>query len=509
MRRRRLTAAMFLVVFAGLWAWANVPPTMDDQYVVTVRDVPVSFEIRAIDEDIDPFDASSETLRFALLDGPSHGVLIGDIEDIDYESPHAAVARLIYEPSRGFVGTDQLVLSVVDAHGEAAEGTTTILIDVTAERVEGLLSGNWSTEATFDVQTGEFTVFRTQFTEVYRIDRFSLQGTVDWKMQTQSGSKAFVLDALRFTSDVSLGDFDIGSTLEFDPEAAASGGHLFDYWRTTTSLAFLGLRFCHVFYLTLPMTSSYQTITVQGGLGAVSVSNALQFELDDDCGFVPARNDTHFAWRWWDLSLSASLTYTDLGFDRGALTASGIPIPGLLWFPGDISLGVTLSFEPEGKSLSAQLSWAPSRVGCLWVMGGVVSESETYAGGKVSADRATGLRIYGLKVECEVSAGIRFVSATSFDDDYNSTVTGLTDYFEAIRLSGDLVGCCGIPGYWGISTYFDDGSDSLFDWGMTAASFDVGLSEQFSFSFDLIVHSGNLTETDPWAEITVGWTARW
>ena len=84
MRRRELWLAGLLTV-AGAWsALGNVPPTMDDQYVTTVQNTPVTFEIVAADEDIDPLNPDAHPLRFVLLDGPSHGLLIGDMEKVLY-----------------------------------------------------------------------------------------------------------------------------------------------------------------------------------------------------------------------------------------------------------------------------------------------------------------------------------------------------------------------------------------------------------------------------------------
>ncbi|MGB2984065.1 MAG: Ig-like domain-containing protein [Candidatus Bipolaricaulia bacterium] len=507
MTLRGVCVAVFLIVAGSLTVWANVAPTMDDQYVVTVQNVPVTFDLRAEDADIDPLDPASEQLRFVILEGPSNGILVGDLEDVHYEDPHFGIVELTYMPAAGYAGTDIVVASVVDQHGVAASGTTTIEIDVASQRAEGLLSGNWNTEVTFDVQTGEFTVFRTQLTEVYRIDHFTMKGIVDWKMQTVGGSKTFIFDALRFVTDVTLGEFDISSTLVFDPEATGPAANLFDYWRTTTNVALLGLNFAHTAYITLPQTSSFQTIYVQGGFSGVSVSSMLRIELDDDCNFFLARNDTFLAWRYCDISLRATLGMTGNGFERAVFTAAGIPVPSVGGLPQDVELDVSVTLELEKKSLSAQLGWSPDWFGCIRLMAELVTVADSFAGGSVISERVTELNIYGIKIECEIPPGVNFVSATSLHKDYNSRMTGLTDYFEVIRLAGDLVGCCGVPGYWGISTYFCASSTFLMDWGMTIASFDIGMSEQFSFSFDLVMRSGELG--DPTSEITVGWIARW
>lgn len=504
---RGLWVAVLLVISGGLAAWANVAPTMADQYVATVQNMPVTFELRAEDGDIDPLDSTSEQLAFVVLEGPSHGILIGDLADVLYAEPHYGIVELTYTAADGYVGTDVVVVSVTDLHGEAASGTTTIEIDVAPRRSEGLLSGNWNTEVTFNVQSAEITVFRTQLTEIYRLDRFAVKGIVDLKMETVGASKTFVFDALRVITDVTLGGFAIGSTLEFDPDAPGPSANLFDYWRTTTDFVFLGVDFTHTLYLTRPQTASYQTIAMQGGFNGVSISDTVRIGFDGDCSLVLARNDAVLSWSWCDVDLRASLAVTCAGFEKAVFAAAGIPVPSVGLLPEDVTLDFAVTFELERKSFSAELDWSPDWLGCIRLMAELESTTVVHPAG--SSETVTGIVIYGLKLECEIPPGVSFVSATSFDRNYNSKVTGWTDYFEVIRLAGDLVGCCGVPGYWGISTYFYSSSSLLFDWGMTIASFDLGLSDQLSFSLDVAIHSGELTLSAPWTEISVGWTVRW
>ena len=68
----------------------------------------------AEDEDIDPNVPSGHPMRFVILDGPTHGVLIGDITDVKYRPEHVAYVELTYVPAEGFVGTDVIVLTVID-----------------------------------------------------------------------------------------------------------------------------------------------------------------------------------------------------------------------------------------------------------------------------------------------------------------------------------------------------------------------------------------------------------
>jgi len=480
---------------------------MEDQLVVTTQGVPIAFELRAKDDDIDSLAPDAHPLAFSILEGPNHGVLIGDLFAVRYEPPHDAFVELTYAPAQGFVGTDLIVIAVTDAFGETAAGTTTVRIEVEPGAPQALLSGNWTSETTYDVESGEFTVFRTSLSETYRVDRLTLAAGVTWKLETQSGSKTFLFDTVRLKTDIELWDVDLASTLEFEPDGPAKGAPLFDYWRTTASFALLGAQFAHTLYLTIPQTESYQLLTAQAMIGDVSAGGTLRLDLGEDCGFVPARTDLYAGWRWCDVGIRATLSCTCAGFEQARLGLSGVPVPlfgGML--PG-VTFDFDLIFEPDEKSFSAALDWQPLWFDCLKIMAELQTGTDVTPAG--TAETIAGIDIYGLKVECEIPSGIRVVSATSLDPNYNSRITGLSDYFEVFRISGPLGGCCGIPGYFGIATHFYGGSTWLFDWGMTTFSFDLGLAEQLSLSLGLVVHSGELTASPPWTEFSVGWTVRW
>jgi hypothetical protein len=58
-----------------------------------------------------------------------------------------------------------------------------------------------------------------------------------------------------------------------------------------------------------------------------------------------------------------------------------------------------------------------------------------------------------------------------------------------------------------VATYFQAGSDRLFDWGMTTGRFDLALNDQVDADFELVLRSGELG--DPTVELSFGWTVRW
>jgi hypothetical protein len=495
MKRRGPWLVGLLVVMAAAVALGNVPPTMEDQYVTTVEGTPVVFELRAQDADIDPNDPDGHPLRFVLVEGPSHGVLIGDMGEVMYEGPHDAVIELTYVPAKGFVGTDVVTVTVYDPYDETATGTVTIEIDVTERRVVELLSGNWTMNTTIVPQSGTFTAFGTQLTEVYRIGPLTVKGIAGWGMTSVGGVEKVRLNALRLEGDVKLSGMTASTTLAFDPDAATAL-ELFDYWRSTVGFALQGVSFRHTFYLEGDVTSSYQSLYAEACVGDVNVTNTARLDVNEACDFEFGRNDTAVSWSWCDLDLLARLSVTCVGFGKASINLYELPI--LEDLPG-LTLDVGLTFTVEEKRLVTTWRWRPEAMGCLRLYG------EVEVGGEEGM-KLEGLSIYGLKLETEI-AGVRVVSASSFDPQKNSMVTGKTDYFEVVRATGTLTGCCGAEGSWGMATYFQSGSDQLFDWGMTTGRFNLTLNDHVDVDFELVNRSGGLG--DPAVELSFGWTVRW
>jgi len=292
---------------------------------------------------------------------------------------------------------------------------------------------------------------------------------------TVGGVDQIVFDALRFDGDVKLGTLSLSSTLAFDPDAPADP---FDSWRTSVGFALQGVSFRHTFYLAADVTSSYQSLFAQGNVGGLSIANTLRIDVNEACNFVFGRNDAAVSWSWCDLELLARMSVTCGGFQEASFDLSELPISKVL----------------PGLTLDAGLT-----VGCIRLYG------ELEVGGTRDMI-VNGFTIYGLRVECDVG-DVKVVSATSLDPVKNSVLTGQTDYWEVLRASGTLLGCCGVPGSWGLATYFYAGSAQLFDWGMTTGRFDLALNDHASVNFELVLRSGELG--DPKFELSFGWTVRW
>ncbi|MEW5825941.1 MAG: Ig-like domain-containing protein [Candidatus Bipolaricaulota bacterium] len=477
-------------------ALANQTPELPDAVVTVVQDRPELVRMAASDADLDPMDPQAHPLRFVLLEGPTHGALVGDLDAVSYAPPHEAWIELTYVPAAAFVGRDAWTLVVVDSLG-AASRVATIAVDVVRGRAEGLLAGTWDAEFTFNVQSASLVALSQRITEVYRVGGLTLSGTAQFNLESPGGVQTVVFDALRFDSDLRVGDLDARATLAFDPQGA-SAADLFDYLSTNLSAEFLGVSLAHSLFLTRPQTASYQTLTASAVLLGVSVSSTVRLALDDACGFVFSRSDLGASWAWCDVGLHAALGFADTGFDVLRFSAYGIALPEVAWLPRAVTLNATLTFAVDQKSLDGELEWTPIRGACLRLL----AELVTSGGGLIGE----GVTLYGLVLDCQIG-DVRVRSATSLDPGKNAEVTGQIDYFESLTISGTLTSCCGIPGTWSVATYFAHASTQLFDWGMLLAKADVALSEHVSFRLDVVFRSGDFG--DPTSEFTVGWAVRW
>jgi hypothetical protein len=303
------------------------------------------------------------------------------------------------------------------------------------------------------------------------------------------------LDTLRFDGDIKLETISVTSTLAFDPDAPTPDD-LFDYWRTAIGFPLQGVNFLYTMYLASTLTSSYQSIYMQAQEGDMSFSSTVRLDMTDECAFGFGQANTSVGWLWCDLRGMATLSLTEDGFQQLALSLSDFPVSTHL--PG-LTLDTGLTFTLDTKTVSMTLDWRPVSVGCI----------RLYSDLDVSGPRGLnldGFSLYGVRIECTVG-DVRVVSATSLHSARNSSVTGKTDYFEVLRMSGTLIGCCKMPGTWCIATYFHEDSMQLFDWGMLTATFAMSLTDQVSVSFESVLRSGELG--DPKQELSMGWIVRW
>ncbi len=359
----------------------------------------------------------------------------------------------------------------------------------------GLVSGSWYTALTFNVQSAAVTALDARLTEVYRVDRLTLQGIAVWKFE--NGEMSF--DAVTFKARIPVGKLiDITSTLVFDPNASAPSG-VFDYWRTTTRFTLPGISFVHTLYLTEPQTVSYQAITVRGKIGQASVVNVTRFNMNAECSLCFGGDNLLLRGRWCGVPVGAGLNFTDEGFQNFNVWASGCAIPGLVTEKSGLYLDLSLSFAIDEKIFLPTLKLKTPWLECIKLLTEITVDEDC----ALSID---GINIDGVELVYRFPDGTMIKEAASLDWGKNSTVTGQSDYWELVLISGRRKGCCG-NGSWSLATYFQATDTTLFDWGMTVFKWNMGLGDQLDLFTEITVRSD--TFGDPLIAGMIGGTIKW
>lgn len=494
MTRRAIWLAV-LMVPVSLGVCANTPPTTEGSQAVTIEGTPVRIELRAHDPEIDPLNPGAHAMRFVLIDGPTQGVLLGDLAEVRYEAPSAAVVALTYIPAAGFVGRERILFGVFDPHEATATGV--VQIDVIHHRPPTQVSGVWSLGMTWLPGTGEVSAFASTWTVAFRVGGLLLKSTARMRQVDLGGGKQVVLEVVRLEGDVRGEQITLSSTLAFKPQAASP----FDYLAASARFSLGNIAFNPGFHLTLPLASSFGTLRAQGAIADVSIAHALRFNFDGNGLFTFARSETTVSGQWCDLRLGASLLFTKAGFEHFRLSFTGLSLSDYL--PGylaGLTLDVRITYTVENKEVKASLNWQPPWHGCIRLYGGL----ELGGPGDLALQ---GVGIYGVRIECTWGS-VRLVSATSFLPMTNSLLTGQSDYWEVLRVSGTFPGCCAkVPGAWSFATYFYNSGTQLFGWGMTTATLDLWPYDALNLTLKMVIRSGELG--DPKSEFSMGIALRW
>ena len=503
MSRSLLLVVGFVVFVTGVSAIVSegcAEPVMLDmtRVVVPGDDAEILLQIR--DSDIHSLQDALATLSVVMIRQPRRGTVIAGPEIVGFIAPDCILVRLLFRTCETFRGEDTLVVEVVDAAGASAMSAVVLRASEADDRMK--LSGIWSAAIGFRSSTG-LRIDSTGFVVSLLRERCAYQLKASFTgrgAEGRTGECSF--DDLSLETRLDFDRVSFRSTLSFDPEAAASSD-AFRYWSVAARVPLPAANVEHVFYLDGVPQDSYHVTTVETEVGRADIATSVRFDRGTDCSFAFAHWKTSVNWEWCDVALGVDLIMTDGGFGGCTFAASGLSLPIVPWMGSLGTLGVAIDLDlVDGKSMSAALEWQPMSYGCIELL------SDLSFGG--SAGSIDGEMLYGLRIRCDVpgsSGDVSFVSATSLDPAYNSTVTGQTDYFELIRISGSLASCCGRPGSWNIATYFCTSSDKLFDWGMTLARADVVFSDHVTFNLATIVRSGHFG--DPRLELTVGWVVRW
>jgi len=459
----------------------NDAPVADDAFFVTQPEVPVSITLEATDPDVDPFNPETHPLVFAIVSGPVNGVLSGDLAAVSYEEPNKASVELTYTPNAAFVGSDLITFSVTDPTG--AFDTAVVQIAV-QERppIVGVLWGTWDIYVTLqEAQTFSLTM-TSSLTTVYTLDSCEFRGQATF---SETGFSALTLKA-----DFPLGELaTVVSTLAFDPTSSSP----FSYWRTTTRFELDGIDCTHTFYLAPDSASSYTTLVARWKIQDVSFTSRTKFS---GWSFSFDREEIRARWVWvpCGLNLNATLSIECEGFDEFSLKVRDVPLLGQECERLCIYLTLETTFTTVSKDVTGTFTCRSNWIDCLKVLC------------EVNADAMSiqGVSVYGLRLKTSLPGGVEFRTDTSFTEDKNASVTGYSDYFEKLALTGPTLPCCGSPGRWQIATYFKSGGTTLFGWGKTTLLLHTSLGDQITIFAEVTFSS----EEPKWVW-TSGFEARW
>ena len=189
--------------------------------------------------------------------------------------------------------------------------------------------------------------------------------------------------------------------------------------------------------------------------------------------------------------LDAGLYFTCEGFQSVSFGVTGIEVGAVPW----LSLDVNLTFELQTKSLVLAPKLALGEIACV----DLHAELDWDAANR-SID---GIGIYGIELSCELgSVTVREVAVLDLNryaittEAYGSVIERRVDAIEAghsyypdywemfsIAYRGD--GCCGGDLTFLLNVYFDEASNSLFDWAMTHVEAAVPLADAFTFTLGM------------------------
>ena len=459
-------------------ACINDAPIAVDDRRVTACGVSLVILLKAVDPDIDPFDPDLEPLLFRIIDGPTHGEISGNLVAIGYESPHDAVLEATYTPGLDFVGVDYITFSVTDPLG--AFDLAVVEIEVReSPSIQGVMTGNTDAEI----------VFKSPFT----LDYLGLTFTGHYKFGGLNTQASLDLNTAGYSTVVLGGDCPFGDVLRarvnavFDLNTAG-----FQYLQAVATFQLASLNCAFTTYLTGTETTTYQKLVVQGSIDDIFFTSTTRFA---GCGLSFDQQEFKGRWTTCDIEIRTELDITQAGFEAFSFEFRDIPILRPKGWDMGIYLRLETTFELESKIVEPMFILQSDWLDCLRVLGEVI----TGVGMAIE-----GVSLYGIQVRNTFAGEIEFRADTSLDDTKNAALTGYSEYFEDVILSGPMPSCCGPPGIWQFATYFQRGSSEIFDWGMTTIMFDMAVNNQIRF------HTGlSISATAPHLELRCGVKVRW
>jgi len=469
-------AAVALVVIFGASAWALEYNAFQVVFVRSGVSTPVILAIGTPEE--------LGNIDFMIVEGPKFGVLLG------------IPPSLVYIPQPNFYGTDWISFFIVQKLTGQIIDAGTVQLRVLGPAELFSTAFRWEGSITFSGPAFAMDAYRFVFGFYARSDFLDSRAQAVWDM---SGFSQFDL-----TAKIELEGawpeawrLPITSTLTFAPTTLSLTS-----WTVDARTTLLGWNFAYYFYYSgmAPEANSYATFTVDGAIERITFSSRLKYAT-----LTPTFSEWFLTlrgpWLCQDCPIKWELEFVQkkLGFDHLSFTVKNVPIP----CPGcgvvQTYMDIKVTFSAEQKSVEPSLGISAGLVVCVRPLLSLLTPSEGFG--------ISGLAIYGVEIRCALPGGYKGRFATSFDPNKDSAVTGYTRFFEVVQLEGPVVPCCGAPGWWQISLYFERGSGKLFGLGMSDVNLYIPISREILVNVRLqtgLVDPSNPAKT--WV-LTTGWKA--
>jgi|Deesub1362A_J573_1020465.scaffolds.fasta_scaffold06139_4 hypothetical protein len=322
------------------------------------------------------------------------------------------------------------------------------------------ISGSWSGTLTLLPSID----LSTELSLTYEVAGFTITGIFDF---TPSFTGA------EFSLSGALGPVELSGVMGFDPTVPA-----YAYTDLSSSMDFAGVSLSGgIFHGVYPYGVDYfektyyplkwtdlhdqtQCGTLQTGsvlmlytLEAAVDPVSLRVRFSDCCDGIEFYD---FLLELEDISLCCGIAYDfDLYFTKAGFEYVLISIDPLFELCCGISVGVTVKFEVDSKTVSPSFSWGGIE-GCVTVWGDLQKKE-----GEVGIE---GWELYGYKIYCELAECYDLEIVTAFNVDAVEAIIGNVfedDEFEYIKFGACGPACCG--GTWELDATIFFGGGTLFD----------------------------------------------
>ena len=237
-------------------ASVGAPLVGSDLTIPTWESTPVAIRIVVTDPQIDVLSPESHVIRFAILDGPSHGALVGDLDAVLYEPPSVALVVLSYVPATGYVGSD--AFSVRASDPSQSDVVLRVAVDVGQSVAGGMLGGHSQWTATIDVPATTMTSMSWVADVSYTVLATTIEPGFAFKLE--GADPAF--DDFYVTVTTPFGVLGTASLrLDFNPDPLSD---LFDYAAATLAVRLGGASIAASFYADGTQTGSRASLQFSG-----------------------------------------------------------------------------------------------------------------------------------------------------------------------------------------------------------------------------------------------------